>query len=330
MSDNDEQWAEHDAALNQLKEKLADRVGNDLNASGDTTLHASTVFHYTDVRSALAIAQSGHFWFTERAHLNDTLELQYGLRIAHEMFSLMIREAGPTVPPDAPAHLMGEFNFGLGQYGYWVASFSFVDDDLSQWRSYADEGRGVCLGFFIQDLDMPQFVSEIPFPYEFLRFRVGYNEDTLRDRLRPYIEPAVDLLKQVNLPGMKSYWQRYGRALLYERDVIQAMMSGVYLHSMMQKHHAYAHECEYRLLISGYRDKFAASDAHKVRERNGEIIGYLDLPIPNWKSSPILRQIKIGPAAPDKLGEQLVTALRSLHLPLPKITRSILPFRTTR
>jgi hypothetical protein len=122
-------------------------VADDLNAAGDTAAEVQTIYHYTDVASALAIITSGHFWFTERAHLNDTLELQYGLRIGHEMFDAAVKAAGDVVPRDAPEHLMGEVGFGMIEFGYWIASFSYEGDDLAQWRSYADEGRGVCLGF---------------------------------------------------------------------------------------------------------------------------------------------------------------------------------------
>jgi hypothetical protein len=129
---------------------------------------------------------------------------------------------------------------------------------------------------------------------------------------------------------MPSYSHRDGRALLYERDLLQAIMNGVYLHAMMHKHKAYQHEREYRLILNAYRPKVESSPQHKVRARNGEIIGYLDLPIPNWKSSRTLTRINLGPAAAPKLEEQLATAFRSFGLPVPKLKRSKLPFRTTR
>jgi hypothetical protein len=107
-------------------------------------------------------------------------------------------------------------------------------------------------------------------------------------------------------------------------------MSGVYLHSMMHKHEAYEHEREYRLLLNAYRSRVEPSPHHKMRARNGEIVGYLDLPIPNWKFSKTLTHINVGPAAPAKLEEQLATAFRSFDLPVPEFKRSRLPFRSTR
>jgi Protein of unknown function (DUF2971) len=330
MAANNEQWEHHDAAFEKFKAEIGQLIENQLNAAGETSSQAQTIYHYTDVRSALAIIESGHFWFTERAHLNDTLELQYGLRIGHQMFEAAVRKAGPTVPQQAPDHLMGEVGLGLVEYGYWVASFSYVDDDMSQWRSYADDGRGICLGFSVQALDMRMFASNIPATFNFLRFPVRYDESELRTLLQPYVDATVNLLLRVNLPSMPSYSQRQGRALLYERDVLQTMMSGFWLQAMMHKHRAYQHEQEYRLILNAYRPKIEPDAHHKVRVRSGEVVGYLDLPIPNWKRSTVLACIKVGPAAPPMLEEQLATALRSFELSVPKIKRSALPFRATR
>ena len=162
-----------------------------------------------------------------------------------------------------------------------------------------------------------------------MQFPVRYDEAELRKRIQRYIHRGVELLRRVNLPSIPSYSQHQGRALLYERDLLRPMMSGLYLHAMMHKHNAYQHEREYRLILNGYRSNVELSPQHKVRVRNREIVGYLDLPIPNWKFSR-LPHIIVGPAAAPKLEEQLKTAFTSFGLPVPKIDRSKLPYRTTR
>jgi hypothetical protein len=174
------------------------------------------------------------------------------------------------------------------------------------------------------------FASNVPALFNFLRFPVRYDESEIRRLLQPYIDATINLLLRVNLPSIPSYFQRHGRALLYERDVLQTMMNGLYLHAMMHKHCAYQHEREYRLILNAYRPKIEPDARHKVRVRSGEIVSYLDLPIPNWKAPTVLTRINVGPAAPPKLEEQLATAFRSFQIPVPKIERSKLPFRTTR
>src|SRR5882724_1139744 len=76
MAQHSETWDEADAGLEEFKTDIMSLVADDLKAAGDAPAETQTIYHYTDVTSALAIVETGHFWFTERAHLNDTLELQ--------------------------------------------------------------------------------------------------------------------------------------------------------------------------------------------------------------------------------------------------------------
>jgi hypothetical protein len=82
----------------------------------------------------------------ERVHLNDPVEIRYGLDIAYQLFEAAAKDRASRIPADASAHLRGEHNFGLAMYSFWICCFS-LDDHLGQWRNYADNGRGVCLGF---------------------------------------------------------------------------------------------------------------------------------------------------------------------------------------
>lgn len=324
VSDGDQ----FNASLAQFKNKLFNRLQDDFRAIQTTAPTAATIYHYTDLGSALKVIETKQFWFTERAHLNDTLELQYGLAIAQEIFDAAANDA-PDILKPAADQLKEEVLKGLGDYGYWVASFSYRDNDLSQWRSYADEGRGVCLGFSVQDLDMLKFAHHLDsFRINCLRFPVQYDEAELRDCLRPYIDLAIEFLRSVNLPSWQSYSEPDGEALGYERAILTETMSGLYLHSMRFKHEAYKHESEYRLALNADRLLVEPSPYHKVRARGGEVVGYLDLPIPNWPGA--LTHVVMGPAAAPRLEEQLTTAFRSFGLSLPNLDRSKIPFRTTR
>jgi hypothetical protein len=137
MAPDSEQWKEHDAGLEQFKTDIGELVADDLNVAGDTAAETQTIYHYTNVASALAIIETGHFWFTERAHLNDTLELQYGLRIGHEMFDAAVKAAGPTVPQGVADHLMGEV-------GYTSATVQ-MPSSAASWRRSFRERRVACL-----------------------------------------------------------------------------------------------------------------------------------------------------------------------------------------
>jgi resolvase-like protein len=54
------------------------------------------------------------------------------------------------------------------------------------------------------------------------------------------------------------------------------------------------------------------------------------VPIPSWKEPGVLTHLRIGPAAPDELMDQLRVTSTALGIPQPKIGRSSIPYRSTR
>jgi len=323
-------WNEADQFLKDFKNDISSMIENDFNEAGCVTEYRSTIHHYTDVKSTLSILQTGQMWFTERAHLNDPTEVQYGLSVGRELFESSAATRGTKIPTNAALHLHGEHGFGLSYFGFWSASFSFDDDELGQWRSYADDGRGVCLGFAAEKFDMIEIAKLLPRNPNSLRYPVCYDKDILERRLRPYVERSLDILERADIGSQGSYITPYGRALLYERDLLCVLNDGFYANALLSKHPAFKSEQEYRLLISGVRDTITRCDLHHVRVRRGEIVGYMKVPIPSWKEPGVLTHLRIGPAAPDELMDQLRVTFTGLGIPQPKIGRSSIPYRSTR
>jgi hypothetical protein len=119
-----EDWAEADQALEDFKTDVPSLIEKDFREAGCSTEYHATIYHYTDLKGALGILQTGQLWFTERAHLNDPTEIQYGLYAGRELFERAAEGVGPKIPKDAALHLKGEHHFGLSSYGFWIAIFS--------------------------------------------------------------------------------------------------------------------------------------------------------------------------------------------------------------
>ena len=170
-----------------LQTEVASLIEKDVQDAEGIAPCPPIVYHYTDVMGALGILQSGRLWFTERAHMNDPVEIRYGLDTAHKLFQTVANNRSAAVPKDIASHLRGEFNLGLAIYGFWIASFSRDGNDLGQWRSYADEGRGVCLGFSTQKLDMNKLAKPVPGDPTRMRFSVDYNKDSLVNGCKPML-----------------------------------------------------------------------------------------------------------------------------------------------
>jgi hypothetical protein len=156
--------AEHEA-LEAFKGSVSSMIKADIEEAEGNTPPRPKIYHYTDVAGALGILKSGELWLTERAHLNDTLEIQYGLHIAHELFETAVQNTSAHIPTHVTSHLKEKLTSGLTKFGFWVFSASLDDnEDIGQWRSYADDGRGVRLGFSIDKFDMKELAKDnIPY-----------------------------------------------------------------------------------------------------------------------------------------------------------------------
>jgi len=312
--------------LQDFESHIRSMVTNDLQEVEATRLcRQPTIYHYTDVKGALAILASRELWFTERIHLNDTEEMTHGLRVATEILVERAKDEIPSVADGVVSRLKDTHESRLETFGYWSFSASLNNDDLGQWVRYADDGRGICLGLSFEKLRDKFAQSEIrkslPHVHHARHFCVDYCTNRLRAKLKPYIDQAIKVLANLDIPP------RDDKTWINEYSVFFYLNAGLYLHAMLHKDKAYEQEKEYRFFISGQRDAFARYDCHCVRERNREIVSYLKLPVPSWKG--VLMHIRIGPAAPDQLRYQVSTALNSLGIPLPElgIDKSEIPYR---
>lgn len=294
-----------------------ERTGSEAAGAGP---QADTIWHYTDVKGALGILESGRFWFTERAHLNDPSEVKHGLDLAVGIVEELAREASSQLRNVSARFLRDGLDRTLGTFGFYVGSFSFDSDDLGQWRAYADEGRGVALGFSSTAFDNPSPESGIETPHT---FTVRYDGSVLKEYQRRAVNRALNLLEEPELQDEISKHHETAVARIFTTLALLLIWN-----SVMFKHPAYEHEKEFRVLHLGERKDFEIRSFHRRRERQGEIVDFLDLPIPPGLSSPdVLTHLRIGPAAPDELIAQLREATRSLGIAETLIDKSGIPFR---
>lgn len=108
----------------------------------------SEIWHYTNADGLIGILKSGLIWSTQISCLNDTLEQRYFGNLAHA--ALKVLQAQNT--DQRLAVLLRIANEALSNRdfttaGRFVACFSEVEDDLSQWRGYGGGECGYAIGF---------------------------------------------------------------------------------------------------------------------------------------------------------------------------------------
>ena len=103
------------------------------------------LFHYTDFDGVAGILASRSLWLSKVSTLNDTSEIELAVR----QFKARAAQAAERLPKDEAEflrHVADHLN-DARRTNICVASFGEEDDQLEHWRSYANDGRGIALGF---------------------------------------------------------------------------------------------------------------------------------------------------------------------------------------
>jgi Protein of unknown function (DUF2971) len=116
-----------------------------------------TMYHYCSAQTFVSIVQNKTIRFADINLLNDADEARWGYAIFIEAANRIIKrkdppEEIPTVPEEFFDRIDAIWSpFGL-RLSSFVACFSRDGDSLSQWRAYADDGRGFAIGFKVKEL----------------------------------------------------------------------------------------------------------------------------------------------------------------------------------
>jgi hypothetical protein len=279
-----------------------------------------TLYHYTSAAGLRGIIESQKLWFTSYRHLNDPSELTHGMNVAHRLLKEIGEGAGDGLVKmfcDLVDNLFQHGNFA-DVFGFYIASLSRADNDLGQWRTYADNGQGFALGLdpnLFEAIETPN-----PKPTEHIVMPVVYGNDA-DQRYRAAIEVAAGIV-QANRPHLSD--KEVGIPFMREmaNQLIAGQLIGI---SLGVKHEAYSNEREVRLVVLG--TQHAQKSDVRTRIRGSEIVPYMESDLPLRDNDGIV-EIVIGPAA-DPSGKDAVRhLLRSFGIePDDRIRESGIPYR---
>jgi hypothetical protein len=113
--------------------------------------------HYTSIASLLAILNSGHIWATHCQYLNDESEIKNFRNFLGQLLRLANEQSADFKRRHAPL-LSSLLNEVQNDTNVYIASFSSIGDDLTQWRAYCPSGAGVSIGFDSRALEV-EYIS---------------------------------------------------------------------------------------------------------------------------------------------------------------------------
>jgi len=106
------------------------------------------IYHYCDANAFFSICTNRKLWMNDLHSMNDFMELHWGYSIWEQSASTRIEKYGKEFLDE-----IDEVIHFSGFQGLLLANcFSTDKDVLSQWRAYADDGKGYVIGFNAKEL----------------------------------------------------------------------------------------------------------------------------------------------------------------------------------
>lgn len=323
-----------------LKLQLEKELKETLESSSlqKTTRRNKTLYHYTNLHGLKAIIENQCFFSSNSAYLNDKKEYYYGI----DLFKKCIEEKKESIKNKKGLNFISEIQKELEKKlvsFHYVTCFSLDGDLLSQWRAYADDGKGIAIG-----LDLKKLIEA--FRPKANGMYIEYNYQNQKEIVNEIIDTCYNFyiseLKVLNLlkePNLE---------LIIAKEILEIIDKYV----GQFKHSSFSEEKEFRFDLSIDRDYNEPDDLISYRvSKNNLLVPYLELKT-NYKLEKEFREknktnledleknkefkikllpiteIIIGPSIDFELNKQSITDfLRKNNYSDVKIISSEVPYR---
>lgn len=206
------------------------------------------LYHYTSIDSFHSIFRSGKVWASDCRYLNDSHELAKAQELFLSKFEGKTHEV-----------LSLAFHWHSFSRCHCVFSLSRSPEVLSQWRAYADDGKGLAIGFKAKYLSGHQ-----KNPSKFLVDCIYKDHDdfisTLAIRCAQDVEELSRMYEETK--ALNTFWQSI--------DINPMPLENLYSELLRVKNGAFKEEQEVRLVIN------VSAQQAQTRTTNGLLIPYFE------------------------------------------------------
>jgi hypothetical protein len=252
------------------------------------------IFHYTNLEALCGILQTGQLWATHIKFMNDSDELTHGRDL---LLSAVFGRLQSRADYDAVS-LFVNIMFNDMVKDVFVACFSGLSDDLSQWRGYGGES-GVSVGFARPPMCSPVSYSDHPDTQ-----RVTKAADACFEAIEEFLSKFK--LSSIDPADVES--EVDPEVLAGLGHLRSTLHPNVFIPSVLVKHEAFAAEQEQRLVEVIPTDSLHSR--MRFRVRRGALIPFVACSLgPRLP----LTQITIGPGAHADLVREGVRLLLDTH-----------------
>ncbi len=283
--------------MESLLIELMDRVTEDI--FDRQSIDPGCIYHYTNSAGLLGILQSGGVWTTNVHCLNDPREIDYGLNLCRDFLQQIKSAQYPnrTSIIDTAKIVIDSNESLLAPNDYqFVASFSLEKDLLSQWRGYADGGKGFSIGLRampllsilrIDDVDLNGGTEPCYMPG-----RLIYGTKDQTNLLQTILETVFKWLDEIDPKGELSEDDT--------SDIARALALGLSKAAIFFKDSFFREEKEIRLLVSNAQEMYINQSPIRAATRatpDRGLIVYRSLSLKDDSGLLPIDEIIIGPSA---------------------------------
>ncbi|MDP1862708.1 MAG: DUF2971 domain-containing protein [Thiobacillus sp.] len=209
----------------------------------------SILYHYTTISGLNSIIRTGKVWASDCRYLNDQQELQHAIELLLGKFEGSCRET-----------LEWAFHWHNLSRCHCVFSLSRSPKVLSQWRAYADDGRGAAIGF-----DEKHLFGYQKLPHRSLVSCIYEDHDDFINGLVSKFEVEIDALTKMHKDSggaVNAFWKAISDN--------PKPLENIYSEILRIKNPAFAEEQEVRLILN------IPSEQVQTRVAGGLIVPYVE------------------------------------------------------
>ena len=152
------------------------------------------MYHYCSMNNFFKIINSRKLFLFNANSMNDSLETNWILHLIDEEISKR-----KDIITDSDINLLRN-SFRINRIYPYISCFSKNGDSLSQWRAYADDGKGIAIGF---DQEKLRINNNIPSNTAVVKDSIGYFDciydiDIQKELINQNLDKICELIKQKN------------------------------------------------------------------------------------------------------------------------------------
>lgn len=253
------------------------------------------IYHYTSAAGLEGMLKFGKIWLTDFRFLNDATEMIYGT----EQGDSIIRDTALVSTDPLIRRLAKEilqYRQIASPFEFYIFSASDQKDDLSQWRGYAQEGKGFTVGICGSTISKLTKLPKAPFGFGPVIYDEKKQIDVLKKAFSEIEEELRVLLRDA--PNFEN--EIFDRAASIMDNIIEGRAA-------VSKHDSFAAESEWRIVSAVSRG--GPDDDVKVRINGLRPIPYVEAALDPTSGRLPIKQIGIGPGF---VGSEVTHAVETL------------------